>query len=304
MNNTSNQETLEMLKEDGIFVRPAIKSHAKKMKSGLETYRPRNTSVKSSNQKQIISTSRHVAVHIIGSANSTKYGKYYALVIGNYDYRYLPKLTSVKHDVEAISRVLSNNFNFEVEYLLNTKRDVALRSLEAYRKKLNKNDNFLLYYAGHGVFDKASNRGYWLPIDSKDDSSVKWISNTAITDMIRAFRSKHVLIVADSCYSGTLTRGVKVKLDQSSSSLLASKRSRTVLTSGGLEPVLDGGGGTNSIFAKHLISGLDNVNQEIDMTTLFSKIRRLIILNSPQTPEYSDIRMAGHEGGDFILTRK
>jgi len=39
----------------------------------------------------------------------------------------------------------------------------------------------------------------------------------------------------------------------------------------------------------------------MDGSTLFTKIRRLVMLNSDQTPEYSDIRKAGHDGGDFIF---
>jgi len=34
------------------------------------------------------------------------------------------------------------------------------------------------------------------------------------------------------------------------------------------------------------------------------KIKRPIMLNSNQTPEYSDIRKAGHDGGDFLFVRK
>jgi hypothetical protein len=28
------------------------------------------------------------------------------------------------------------------------------------------------------------------------------------------------------------------------------------------------------------------------------------MLKAPQTPQYSDIRFAGHEGGDFLFIRK
>jgi hypothetical protein len=29
-----------------------------------------------------------------------------------------------------------------------------------------------------------------------------------------------------------------------------------------------------------------------------------VVLSSDQTPEYSDIRKSGHEGGDFLFIRK
>ncbi len=42
----------------------------------------------------------------------------------------------------------------------------------------------------------------------------------------------------------------------------------------------------------------------MDGTQLFSEIRRPVILNAKQTPEYSDVRQAGHDGGDFLFVRK
>ena len=41
----------------------------------------------------------------------------------------------------------------------------------------------------------------------------------------------------------------------------------------------------------------------MDGTMLFLKIRRPVMLNADQTPEYSDIRKAGHQGGDFLFVR-
>jgi len=37
---------------------------------------------------------------------------------------------------------------------------------------------------------------------------------------------------------------------------------------------------------------------------LFSKIRRGVMVNSDQAPEYAGIRKAGHDGGDFLLVRR
>ena len=83
------------------------------------------------------------------------------------------------------------------------------------------------------------------------------------------------------------------------------KRARTVLASGGLEPVLDTGGDENhSIFATALINALEENNSPyIETAHLFAKIRRAVVVNSDQTPEYSDVRKAGHNGGEFIFKR-
>ncbi len=32
--------------------------------------------------------------------------------------------------------------------------------------------------------------------------------------------------------------------------------------------------------------------------------RLTVILNADQTPQYSDVRKAGHEGGDFLFVRR
>ena len=69
-------------------------------------------------------------------------------------------------------------------------------------------------------------------------------ATTDITDTLRAPRAKHVLVVADSCYSGTLTRSIGVQgLANADALTLSRKRARTVMTSGGQEPVSDVGRG-------------------------------------------------------------
>ena len=83
---------------------------------------------------------------------------------------------------------------------------------------------------------------------------------------------------------------------------MAGKRARVVLTSGGLEPVLDSGGkGGHSVFAAAFLQALRQNEKIMDGTTLFTQIRRPVMLNASQSPEYADIRQAGHEGGDFLF---
>jgi hypothetical protein len=76
------------------------------------------------------------------------------------------------------------------------------------------------------------------------------------------------------------------------------------MTSGGQEPVSDVGGGSHSVFAKAFLDALADNRGIADVTTLFAKMRRQVLLNADQTPEYSDIRQAGHEGGDFLFVHR
>ncbi len=137
-----------------------------------------------------------------------------------------------------------------------------------------------------------------------------WLSNADITDTLKAVQARHVMVVADSCYSGTMTRtasrGVSVTARVPGYvAKLTRLRSRTVLSSGGLEPVADTGSGGHSVFAKALLDVLRDNATLIDGTDLFAKVRQQVRLNAEQPPQYQNIRMAGHEvGGDFLFVRR
>jgi|GEM_PF-1656782 len=233
------------------------------------------------------------------------FGNYYALVIGIDNYAYLPKLKTAVNDAQTINEILKNTYGFETQLLVNPDRGRILRSLNSMRRKLSQNDNLLVYYAGHGWLDRDADEGYWLPVDAEADSNINWVANSAITATLRAIEAKHVMVVSDSCYSGKLSRGVYVK-DQSPGyyKKIVGKRARTVLSSGGLEPVADASyGSSHSVFAKYFIRTLEENVSLIDGLELFLKIRRPVMINSDQAPEYADIRKAGHDGGDFIFRR-
>lgn len=84
--------------------------------------------------------------------------------------------------------------------------------------------------------------------------------------------------------------------------LMAQKRARTVLSSGGVEPVTDSDGkGGHSVFAAALIDILSSNEEIINGRQLFDLLRRPILLNADQIPEYSDLDRAGHDGGDFLF---
>ncbi|MBF0446140.1 MAG: caspase family protein [Magnetococcales bacterium] len=233
------------------------------------------------------------------------YGKFHALVIGNNGYAHFPALKTAEGDAKAVASLLKKDYGYNVQLILNgTRRDIV-SALDSMRRNLTESDNLLVYYAGHGYLDKEAERGYWLPVDAGQDTTTDWISNADITDKLKALQAKRVLVVADSCYSGTMTRGLRVTLKSKSAKVQEiKKRSRTVLTSGGLEPVTDGSGGKHSVFAAALLNALQENKVALEGGQLFKNISHQVQVNSDQTPTYSDIRKAGHDGGDFIFVRK
>jgi hypothetical protein len=233
------------------------------------------------------------------------FGTYHALVIGIDKYRSVTPLKTAVKDAKTVADLLQREYGFKVTLLIDPTRNQMLDSFDDLRRRLTDNDNLLIYYAGHGHLDTDSDRGFWLPVDADANRRANWLSNSDIADVVRGTRAKHVLLVADSCYAGTLTRSLSVQMTVLDDfSRLAQKRARTALVSGGLEPVEDAGGGDHSVFAKAFLDALRANTGIVDMSQIFSSMRRQVVLSAQQTPQYSDIRQVGHEGGDFIFVRR
>ena len=236
-----------------------------------------------------------------------EFGGYHALVIGISDYQNLPKLRTAIADAEAIGEALKSNYGFAVATLLNPTRDQIVDKLDDLRATLTPTDNLLIYYAGHGWLDNQADQGFWLPIDADRGRRSHWVANASITGTLKAIKAKHVMVVADSCYSGRLVRGVErsVKSTETANYLqqMSRKKTRVVITSGGLEPVEDGKG-THSPFASAFLKALDDNQGVIDGSKFFNAVRRPVMLAADQTPQYSNMRRAGHDGGDFLFVRR
>lgn len=245
-------------------------------------------------------------VQIGVSVSSFDFGSYHALVVGINNYRYLPKLGTAINDSQAIASLLQNKYGFKVRILTDASRADILTAINSYRRILSSHDNLLIYYAGHGWLDKDADQGYWLPVNATRESQIEWVSNNAITSEIRAIQAKHIIVVADSCYSGKIARGLHIiKSTHDYFARISQKKARVVLSSGGLEPVMDRGGkGNHSVFASAFIDSLNDNDGVLDGTSLFTKIREQVGWNADQTPEYSNIHKAGHDGGDFLFVRK
>jgi len=240
------------------------------------------------------------------AAAGPDYGRYQALVIGNYTYKHLPKLETAEKDARVVHELLAREYGYQSVLLLNATRDELIRNLDRLRQELTERDNLLIYYAGHGHLDKLTGEGFWLPVDAEEDSQVEWIPLSTVTRMLLASTAKHAIVVADSCYSGTLTRDSGAHLATGAGRAaelkrLSQKRARKALTSGGLEPVVDGGRNGHSVFAGAFLDALRGNREVIDGHQLYLALRRNVVLNARQTPQYADIRFAGDEGGDFLF---
>ena len=242
------------------------------------------------------------------------FGDYHALVIGINNYRNLPKLRTAVADAEAIGEVLKTRYGFSVTTLIDPTREDIFEKLDGLRAQLKFTDNLLIYYAGHGWLDQAGNEGYWQPANARADQQAGWVSNASITTNLRAIKAKHVMVMADSCYSGKLVRGSKAQtrgielasINAEASSYLqkmARRKTRVAMTSGNLEPVQDGDN-KHSPFARAILQALNENERVIDGIRLFNAILQPVVANTDQTPQYAPIRNAGHSNGSFLFVRR
>jgi hypothetical protein len=242
------------------------------------------------------------------------FGNYYALIIGNDNYVEFPSLETPINDAQSVAAILRDRYGFKTEVVLNADRKAMLEAINNYRKRLTEDDNFLLYYAGHGELDKKNGRGYWLPVDAGRESTTQWISIEQVTDHINAMSATHIMVIADSCYSGTLTRGIKVNLEGGKSEKMEIKlykelariRSRSAMTSGGTKPVQDGGGdGQHSIFANNLLQALienTGILQGWELhLEVFKRVRSSGQNVIGQEPTFDVIQNTGDLGAPFFF---
>jgi len=240
-------------------------------------------------------------------------GKNHALVISVTEYEHMPKLATASFDGNEVRRLLQSKYGFQVRLLQNPTNVQVFLELDALRREVGPEANLLIYYAGHGKIGEGD-KGYWIPVDGEAEDTRNWISNEAVSDMLDVIPAKHIMVVSDSCYSGTLTRSGVARLEatlegdrrKKSFEAITGKRSRTVLTSGGLQPVLDEGGEGHSHFARAFLNVLERNEDVLLGVDLHREVSARVrfgarSLGVDQRPDYAPIRFAGHEAGDFAL---
>ncbi len=243
-------------------------------------------------------------------------GNNYAIVIGIDDYAApLPKLKTAVNDATSFAGLLTSKYGFRVTTLLNqdATRDKILGTITHFRKSLAENDSFLIYYAGHGSYDRATDKGYWLPVDADPDPLItsRDISADDLITVVRGLAARHVIIISDSCFSGDLSRdaGDISPSDGNEAYIRRMERapSRTLMASGSDEPVSDSGSQGHSVFAALLLQAMQSRSgKTFTADDLFVSIRKSVLARSGQSPQYAPLRnsigpSASLDTGDFVF---
>lgn len=233
-------------------------------------------------------------------------GNYYALLIGiqNYEDPAFEDLDNPIKDAKKLRDVLVEDYAFSperVDLVLDATRDDILNAMDKLSGLVTEKDNVLIFYAGHGVWDDGSEIGYWLPSNAKEGKKAAWFRNSSLRDYIKEINSKHTLLIADACFSGSIfkSRSVLAGADIATAKMHRLP-SRKAMTSGTLTAVPD-----RSVFLKFLIERLEQ-NEELHLSAgqLFSSFKIAVMNNSDATPQFGVVQNAGDEGGDFIFIKR
>ncbi|SDI13873.1 caspase family protein [Propionivibrio dicarboxylicus] len=227
-----------------------------------------------------------------------------ALLFGNNDYKPpIPGLETPIADVEDIASALRARFGYDVRVVKNASKAGIIESVNGIAGEARPEDSVLLFYAGHGYLMEDINMGFWIPIDGSVKTAANWISNKDISKLLTAIPARQLILISDSCFSGSLTREQKItgKGALQPDEVLR-RRSVLVFSSGGDEPVSDEGKEGHSIFAWSLIKTLNEIGTTTAGHEVWRLVRGTVTKDYSQEPQYGAVLSAGHaDGGEYLF---
>jgi len=238
------------------------------------------------------------------------YKDYHALVVGIGDYDYWPDLKGAENDAREIAKTLENA-GMKVHLVLNPMELKRALNEMTYEIGQEENRAILIYFSGHGETESLATgekMGYIVPKDcplpTKDPIgfSEKAISMNDIESYALRIKSRHVLMVFDSCFSGAVFKPFKgVPSDISEKS---ARPVRQFIAAGSEdEEVPD-----DSIFKTCFIQGIGgeadyNKDGYVTGTELgmYLDVSVVNYTRGAQHPQFGKIRHPNLDKGDFIF---
>lgn len=239
--------------------------------------------------------------------SSVPKGVNYLFAIGIDRYQHFSPLFNCRLDVEALVEVLQGKYQFDKAHTIvlldeEATRQNILKELKRLVRTITEKDNLLFYFSGHGNYDDTIKDGCWIPVEGDPENDFHdCIPNRDIQQYVKSLRSHHTVVIADSCFSGSLfaERNANNKIRDEGFA------SRWALTSGRNEPVSDGEPGSHSPFAASILELLRKNNEPaLPLIRLIDHVRECTAANAIQIPRGEPIHMTGHKGGQFYFHLK
>lgn len=239
------------------------------------------------------------------------YNQYRALIIGVSDYLYWPRLPNAVKDARDVAAILRER-GFITRVLENPDSEEMKGALDRLVfSDSGARDGVLIYFAGHGETMKLADNtelGYIIPKDcplqSKDSIgfSRKAISMEDIQTYSLQLKSKHLLAIFDSCFSGSI-----FALGRAAPADITHKTTQPVrqyITAGGGDEVVP----DESIFKRCFLDALKgeaDANNDGYVTGselgMYLESKVVNYSRNAQHPQYGKIRNPNLDKGDFVF---
>jgi hypothetical protein len=186
-----------------------------------------------------------------------------AVVIGINEFeKPWPRLKGAEHDARAVAKLLrETGFTDVVEiYGKAATRDRIWAELYALRDRVEEEDRLIFYFAGHGQTVRSGDKsvGYLIPSDRA--VAKKGISMRALQTALDELPARHVMFIADACYSGLGLHAFRSGDDGVPDHYMtrAKKRARVALSAGDdNQKVIDNYKDGHGLFTYFLLQGLE-----------------------------------------------
>lgn len=238
--------------------------------------------------------------------NKLPQGINYLLVIAIDSYVHCPRLYNCVKDAHDLIELLTERYRFERNHIKElyeqqaTKQNIY-RAFREMAQRVTPNDNLLIYFSGHGEYDKVFRQGYWIPVDAEPDHHDQYIPNSEIKTFLSAINSHHTFLMSDSCFAGALfAKGMAKNIEKR----YERDPSRWGLTAGRNEIVSDGKPGDNSPFAESLLYRLRQNTDALGVAALCNYVTEYVQAKTKQTPIGEPLRVDGHKNGQFVFHLK
>lgn len=234
----------------------------------------------------------------------------FLFVVSINSYEHWPQLNNAVKDGNDLAAILMNAYNFDLANVTILKDEQAslnniYNGLRSLIEKITPKDNLIIYFSGHGHFDELLNEGYWIPVEANVHAEGEYLSNSSVLRIIENIEAQHILLMADACFSGSLFLDPNRGEGRGYIESVEKIKSRWGLASGRLEVVSDGEIGSNSPFARVLLSFLnENPKDEFTVSELVQHVKMKVAEEVSQTPIGNHLRLSEEPGGEFVFRKK
>ena len=220
--------------------------------------------------------------------------KIWAVVVGAARYRHMPTLRYTDDDAYQVFAFLKSPEggalrDEQVKLLIDedATRENILGAMRSTFLKADENDVVLFYFSGHGL------KGSFLPVDF--DGANNTLRHEELSNLLKASRAKHKLVLADACHSGSLLAKRSALTGQLKDYYSAFDHvqggTALLMSSKGEEYSLEDGGLRSGVFSHFLVKGLKggadlNGDKVITIEELFNFVHQNVrtYTGNVQTP--------------------